>query len=115
MSVGTLALLVSGKGSYREAGPWSGIRDEGIDWHLGLGPFHCLNRFRPLSDTEHLPPGCAPETCSSSQLRCDPGIASAGFRPSFLTYSKAAGTVRLRIGPQRQKPGSKGEGKRKAW
>lgn len=38
--VGAFVLLVSGKGSYREVGPWSGIRDEGIDWQLGLGPFH---------------------------------------------------------------------------
>lgn len=43
-------------------------------------------------------------------------LGSAMFRPSFLTYSKIAGTVRSRIGPQRQKqkPGSKGEGERRA-
>lgn len=39
-SLGAFAFLISGKGSYQEEGPWSGIRGEGIDWHLDLGPFH---------------------------------------------------------------------------
>ena len=72
-------LLVSGKASYQDKGPWNGVRGEA----LAPGP-RAFYTSPPLASTEHQLSGCCTERRStqahSQGVTLALGEESAGFR-----------------------------------